>query len=233
MDRDQLANLIKAQAKTAGMTGVTELVDNALNMAGPYVWGIHPWNFTRVEATITTSTSTEYTDLPDDFGGYRSLRYRNGSTDGWKLRYYAEDSYELYFPNPDILSDDEPRICKIVFDSATQVWRVYFTPVPDSAYSMSLIYSRKFSTFNDFPQGFENLVQGAVWLFMYPKGSSQAYGAQRNFDRILTQTIDDIDPAHRARVDTVRRAGRFNPTDGIGGYSDPDHYFIYDWSADG
>jgi hypothetical protein len=233
MDRNSLAKLIKAQAKVGGMVNANELVDEALNLAGPFVWGVHPWKFTRVEDTLTTTASTEYVALPSDFGGYRSLRYRNGSTEGWKLRYYAEDSYELYFPNPDILTDDEPKVCKIVWDSDNGEWRAYFTPIPDSAYDLTLIYSRKFSTFDTFPEGFENLLQAAAWLFMYPKGTTQAAIAQRTFNRILKQTIDDIDPAHRARTDVVRRSTRFKPHDGIGDYSDPAHYFNYDWTADG
>jgi len=232
MDRDSLANLMKAQAKVGGMSNVNELIDNALDLAGPYVWNIHPWKFSRVESTITTTTDNEYVVLPDDFSGLRSLRYRNGSTDGWKIRYYDEDTYELYFPNPDILTNDEPKICKIVFDSASQEWRAYFTPIPNSAYSLTIIYSRRFSTFNDFPQGFEDLVQAGTWLFMYPKGTQQASAVRYDFENSLRKTIDDIDPAFRARIDSVRRSRRFNITDGIGDYSDPDHYFVYDWMSD-
>ena len=228
MNTSEITNLMRAQARVAGLQNVDDLVTNAIALAGPFAWKAHPWQFKRREKTITTSTSTEYVELPDDFGGFVGLTYSSGSTEGWKLRYYAEDTYELYFPNPSILSEDAPRICKIVKDYDSNKWRAYFTPIPDSAYSLSLIYSRDWGNIEDFPGGFEDLVLSAAWIFMYPGGSEQKSSAQINYRHALRTVIDDIDPIHRARVDTVRRASRFQPHEGGGEYSDPADYFIHD-----
>ena len=228
MDKDILVRLIEGQAKAAGLQVNTALVENAVGLAGPYVWNSFAWQFRRKESTITLISGQEYVDLPKDFGHFLAVRYRNGTTDGWKLRYFSEDSYELFFPNPSALSNDEPRAVKIVRNEATNVWRAYFTPVPNSAYSLTLIHAVKWGDHERFKEGFEKLVMVAAWIFIHVPGTMNWRGVNAAYKDSLAEAIYEIDPAHRAVVTQIRVPARFRTSDGGGSVNDPIDPFRYD-----
>jgi hypothetical protein len=231
MDRDKIKRLMKAQAKKSGMAddGVLDgLIDEALSTAAEYVWKCYQWQFRRVEATLTMTASQEYVELPTDFDGFISLRYREGTSDGWQLKYRDEDSYEYFDANPLVYSEDAPRVVKVVFDQTNGVWRAYFTPRPDSAYNLTLIYLAAPGTVAGIPNGFEKLIQTAAWLFMYPAGSTQWQAADLAFKKAKEEAIRDIDPAYRGVPSVVDRAKRFDP-EGVG-YVPDDWYKVSDGS---
>lgn len=221
MDRDTLVRLIKGQGRTAGLTLDEPLVGDAVDLAGPLVWNAFAWQFRRKEKTLILTTGQEYVNLPSDFGAFLAIRYRNGTTDGWKLRYYAEDSYELFYPNPSAISGDEPRSVKIVYDRSSGKWRAYFTPVPDSNYSTTLIYSIAWGDHSRFKEGFEKLLMVGAWLFVHVPGTAAWQGADIAYKKTRRDIIAEIDPAHRAVVTQIRVPARFRESDGSGSVDDP------------
>ncbi len=227
MERTTLIQLIKGQGKVAGLQLDESLVSDAVDLAGPLVWNAFAWQFRRKEGTLTLTTGQEYAVLPSDFGAFLAIRYRNGTTDGWKLRYFAEDSYELFYPNPSAISSDEPRAVKIVYDRSSGKWRAYFTPVPDSAYSTTLIYSIAWGDYSRFKEGFEKLLMVGAWLFIHVPGTAAWQGADIAYKLARRDIIAEIDPAHRAVVTQIRVPSRFRDSDGYGSVDDPIDPFRY------
>jgi hypothetical protein len=229
MDREELVQLIEGQGRAGGLALDTALVENAVDLAGPLVWNAFAWQFRRKEATLTLTSGQEYTILPSDFGAFLSIRYRNGTSDGWKLRYFAEDSYELFYPNPSVVANDEPRSVKVVHNQGTGRWRAYFTPIPNSNYSTTLIYSIAWGDYSRFKEGFEKLLMLGAWLFIHVPGTALWWGADRAYKTGRRDIIAEVDPAHRAIVTQIRVPGRFRVHDGMGSDRDPADVFRYDW----
>lgn len=213
MDISVLKRTMVGQAKSAGFPPdmVKLQVDDAIEQALKYVWGAYHWRFKRIEATLTLTGSQEYADLPDDFGGFISLRYRGGTSSGWQLTFMSEDVYEYTNPNPTMLSENEPQMVKAVYDGDNAQWRAYFTPIPDSAYSLSLVYLQSLGSINLIPEGFEKLVIAACWLFMYPTGSDSWQKADIAYNRAKIEAIKDVDPVYQGMPSVVKRANRFDP----------------------
>jgi hypothetical protein len=226
MDKDKLTRMIRAQAKTAGIA--EELVDEAVLLAGPYVWNSYHWRFRRKEDTLTLTGSQEYVDLPDDFARFKSLRYRDGTSEGWQLTHEDEDTFEYMHPNPSIHTEDEPKAVKIVYYSEEDIHRAYFVPVPDSSYTPTLIYFIKWGGFSSIPDGYEKLVMTACWLFMYPAGSDKWQLADIAYNKAKAEAIKDIDPVYQGEPSIVKRAKRFDPEGG--NYVPDDWYKVSDGS---
>jgi len=231
MDIDKLNRILIGQAKKAGVADdqvIEGLVSDAIDMACPYVWKARPWKFRRKEATVATVGSQEYAELPDDFGGFAGLRYRNSTSEGWQLTYHDEDMYEYSFPNPQLYTDDAPKIVKIVYDKDTEKWRGYFTPRPDAVYSLTLIYYIKYGTLAEFPEGFEKALIAACWLFIYPAGSQSWMAADMGLEKALADCEEYVDSINQGLPAVVRRGRRFN-TDGSDNVPD-DWYNVSDGS---
>lgn len=224
MDEQELTEMIKGQIKLPGvlvLAVVDGLVAQAVARVGPYVWALYPWQNSRKEDSIILTSSQEYVVLPEDFKDFRSIRYRNGSSDGWKLRYSQESVYEYYYPNPTVHTENEPTQVKIVKDAQTRKWRAYFTPVPNSAYTPTLIYTMKYGGIERFDEEFALLLQTTAWRFIYPPGSSQRYSVDQAFKAELTRMIDMDDP-FKEKIGDLRVPRSFNVSEGgeIGGNPD-------------
>jgi len=218
MTEQEIVDAIKGQAKLANMDSATmeAPIKAAVRLAVPFVWKLAPWSFRRKEDTLTLTASQEYADLPADFGGFYSIRYRNGSTDGWKLRYKSEGMYEYNNPNPTIHTENEPVFVKIVQDGQTKKWRAYFTPIPDSNYNTTLIYLTKTGKIESYPSDFANLIQVAAWLFIYPPGSQSWMMAERAVEIQFKRAQESDDP-FKEPVESLQIGRRFNVSEG-GGY---------------
>lgn len=232
MDINRLKRILLGQAKKAGVADdqiIEGLVTDAVDMACPYVWKSRAWKFRRKETTVTTTGSQEYAELPDDFDGFAGLRYRNGTSEGWQLNYHDEDTYEYSYPNPQLYSDDAPKVVKIVYDKGSEKWRAYFTPRPDAAYSLTLIYYAKWGTLAEFPEGFEKLLMAACWLFIYPAGSQSWMAADAGVSEAFAECEEYVDSINKSLPSVVRRSRRFNVD---GGDNVPDDWYTVSDGSD-
>jgi len=230
MDRTTLKRILVAQAKQAGFVVdmIDGIVDDALIQAGPYMWGCYKWKFRRKAANLTLVASQEYVELPYDFSQFYSLRHRNGTSDGWQLTYEGEDTFEYHHPNPTMNSEDEPQSVKIVHDSETGTNLAYFNPIPDSAYTPTLIYFSSFGSIDSIPDDYSKVMLAACWLFMYAPGSDSWMKADIAFNRAKEDAIREIDPMYQGEPSTVKRASRFDPEGA--GYAPEDWYKVSDGS---
>lgn len=224
MTENEIVQMVKGQIKLPGVhvpAVVDALISQAVRKAGPFVWTLWSWSFRRKEDTITMTSDQEYVELPDDFASFRSIRYRNGTTDGWKLKYRNESNYEYYYANPNVFTQDEPTQVKIVKDGESGVWRAYFSPVPDSNYELSLIYNVAFSNISAYDEKFVLLILAAAWLYIYPAGTDQWRSAKYSFDKIMEDMIDADDP-NKEEVGNLEVPRYFNVCEGgeIGGNVD-------------
>jgi hypothetical protein len=210
MDKDRIKRILAAQAKRQQIDD-DGLIDEAIELAGPYFWNCYKWRFRRREDTITLTASQEYVNLPDDFARFKSLRYRDGTAEGWQLTYEDEDTYEYQNPNPSIHTENEPQQVKIVYDSEQDIWRAYFTPIPDSAYAPSLIYFVKWGSLGSIPDGFEKVFLASCWLFIHANGTTAYQAADIGFNMAKAEAIKDIDPVYQGEPSIVKRSKRFDP----------------------
>lgn len=229
MDGETLKRLILGQMKMQNVatTIADGLVDDAITLALPFVWEQYTWRFKRKEKSLTLTASQEYVELPADFGSFYSLRLRDGSSDGWKLRYFEEDSFELYYPNPEMVSEGDPRSVKIVRDQ--NKWRAYFFPIPNGSNSLTLIYgiNSNGAMADQLGNAMSNLLVNAVWIFVWAPGTEQYAGAKRAFNDALINAIDELDDVHTDKIDNVRAARRFAEDESFEG--DVDTYWSTDW----
>lgn len=230
MDKDRIKRVIEAQAIQAGFSAnkAGAMADDAIAQAGPYMWGAYKWRFRRKQVSLTMTASQEYVELPDDFAQFFSLRHRDGTSNGWQLTYDAEDVFEYQHPNPTMISAGEPRAVKIVYDSEDGVSLAYFSPVPDSAYTPTLVYFCNFGSLSSIPEGFDKVFMAACWLFMYAPGSDSWMKADIAYNRAKAEAIKDIDPMYQGTPSHVKRASCFDP-EGVGYVSD-DWYKVSDGS---
>lgn len=224
MDKDTIKRVVEGQAKQAGFNSntVSGLVSDAIAQAGPYLWGSYKWRFRRRSESLTLTASQEYAELPDDFSQFFSLGHRDGTSDGWQLTYESEDAFNYMHPNPTMLSEGEPQAVKIVHNSDDGTNLAYFSPIPKSAYTPTLVYFSRWGSLSAIPEGFEKLFIAACWLFMYPPGSDSWMKADIAFNRAKQEAIKDIDPMYQGEPSTVKRASRFDPE---GGNNVPDDWY--------
>jgi hypothetical protein len=182
----------------------TGFISDAVTQAGPYVWGAYHWQFRRKEEPLVLTGSQEYVDLPDDFHSFKALTWADGTDEGWPLTYQAEDVYEYENPNPAAIAAGQPKSVKVVFDGTTDKWRIYMTPIPDSAYSPSLIYFRKFGAISEIPMGFEKMLVAACYLFLYPAGSQDWQYADIAYNKAKQEVVKDIDPVYQGLPSRVQ-----------------------------
>lgn len=230
MDQERLKRVIRGQALRAGFDSntVDGLIEDALTQAGPYLWNSYKWRFRRRETTITMTSSQEYVELPDDFSHFYSLTHSDGTSEGWQLTYQDEDVYEYQNPNPSVNSEDGPQSVKIVYDSDNDVWKAYLSPIPDSAYTPSLIYFTKYGGWATIPEGFEKVALAACWMFMYAPGSDSYGKTEAAYQIAKMEAINDIDPVFQGEPSHVKRARRFDPEGS--NYVSDDWYKVSDGS---
>jgi len=224
MTKESLVDIVKGQAKVAGLMVDGEHISEAIDRAAVKVWYAYQWECRRVTTTLASGTD-EYVDLPDDFRSLKSLVYRSGSTEGWQIDFEGEDRYDIDFPNPDVFTADAPRKMKIV--QVDGVWRAYFTPQPDASYDLTLVYNRKYGDVTLLDDALEDLVIVAAWGFIHPAGTTQWMSARAAFKTALQEAIDNDTPA-QVSVGAVKRPRRFDVGDA--GEVKDDWYLVCDGS---
>lgn len=143
-----LADLKKylKSVRSAGLTvpQIDDIVNVSVEAGFAQVWGAYEWKVRRAENTSLTCTSGQaYTILPDDMESIDAITVINGTQSCW-VDLTGEVDFEIDYPRPSSYSTGQPAIGKVVYNSAQQGnrWRIYWSPVPGSGYSLRVIYQR-------------------------------------------------------------------------------------------
>lgn len=224
MTIDDFVEIIKGQASTAGPSVKEPHIKAAVLKGARKVWYSYQWECRRKQATLTTTSAQEYTELPEDFKSVRGLVYRDSSTEGWQLDFMGEDRFDIDFPNSALYTSDTPRKMKIVYDDNSALWRAYFTPKPDAAYKLVMVYNSIFTDISQLDESLQDLVVVATWLFIHAPGDEKWIATSGAFKDALRDAIDNDRPA-QVSIGAVKRARRFNVCEGGGEIKD-------DWYLD-
>jgi len=123
---------------------INDLVDSAVETGFAQVWGAYEWKIRRAESTdLTCTTSQAYTVLPDDLESVDSIVVIDGTSSFW-VDLKGEGNFEMDYPYPSGHATGKPYAGKVVFNSAAQGnrWLIYWCRIPNSAYSLRVIYQR-------------------------------------------------------------------------------------------
>ena len=106
------------------------------------VWGAYTWKIKRVEdSALPTIASQAHTVLPEDFESMLSIRLRFAGRPLW-IDLTTEIAFDKNWPLPTDWNQNSPRHAKVVY-SPKLGWRIYWFPIPDAAYSTTVMYERK------------------------------------------------------------------------------------------
>lgn len=119
------------------------LADAAIEAGYAGVWGAHPWKVRRVlDSSLTTTGSQAYTTLPEDFESLHGVRILYGNRPSTPDA-QDEQVFDMNFPYPANDNNNRPNFFKVSHDSATNLWRLYWYPVPDASYTLAVLYDKK------------------------------------------------------------------------------------------
>lgn len=144
MTTDKLKAYLKA-LPGAGVAAeqMDSTADIAIEAGYAAVWGAHTWKVRRIQTDSKTTTGSQaHTVMPDDFESLLGVRIVSSSNPRG-IDLIDEEAFDLDFPYPANDSENMPSVAKATYDGSTNLWRIYWYPVPDSAYTLSIRYDRK------------------------------------------------------------------------------------------
>jgi len=121
---------------------INDIVDNAIEAGFASVWGAYQWKIKRKEDTSLTATSAQiHTILPDDMESLIDLVLEDGTRSRW-VNIMTEENFDISYPKPSSHTNKRPFAAKLVRFSPQQNdrWRIYWYPVPDSGYTLRVVY---------------------------------------------------------------------------------------------
>lgn len=118
------------------------IVDAAAEAAFGKVWEAAIWKIGRkLDTSLSTVSGQAHTILPKDVSSIGTVVLTKGGTYR-EIDLQAEGNFDYNFPSPAAYSNDMPRAAKLVYHSpaANDRWRLYWFPIPDAAYTITLTY---------------------------------------------------------------------------------------------
>lgn len=214
------AALVDRMPQTDKLEG---LIDAALNNAVNKLWMAHNWQFRRVETTLATPTSTEYVELPKNFGTFGYLEFADGSVEGHPITFRNEDPFRKMYPNLTAQGGVRPQHVMIARDADESKWRAVFGPRSSSSWTLDFVYYLAPGAITKFPTGLEELLMSVAWYCLWPAGTSRKAVARL----IVTEELNDaitIDQVFHNRVESVKRENAHGFTE-----SDAEPFNIFDY----
>lgn len=178
---------------------------NAINDAQNDIANTRRWGFLRTTGTLTTTASTRAVALPGDFAKfYDGPGNIRNTTSGYSGNTIELMTFEDWNNSQweDGTDTGEPTYCYVLGSS------LYVSPVPDSAYTISIIYYKKpteiadSSTTITIPDQYSELLKKMIWRRLQDAGYSSMTEIQ----------ISDTDIQRllgRAAQDDIARYGGF------------------------
>lgn len=179
MTADQLKKYFKSLKFGGSVVDNTmeEIVDAAAEAAFGKVWEAHVWKVGRLQDdSLRTTANLAYTILPKGFSGIKTLVLIDGTLSR-KINIVDEDNFEYDNPYPQAWSAQKPVLAKLAYHgaAASDNWRLYWSPVPDAAYSLRLVYrvERDLSFLPNVPAYMLEAIMLAGSALILPPGATQ------------------------------------------------------------
>lgn len=137
--RDYLKGVIGAGVTVNNLDAVAKV---AAESGYASVWGAYTWKIKRVQNdALSTTASQAYTQLPVDFESMLGIRIR-ADNEPVNVDIIPEHGFDESFPNPTTWGNDIPSSAKVVYSPANK-WRIYWFPIPDAVYNLTVTYENK------------------------------------------------------------------------------------------